>query len=73
MVTIRFKSEPDRVNGLYCLALNGRVRCLPHGLFEIQPYLLEHLDREAIRYEIVTEDILSEVEKVRNIPAASIQ
>jgi len=55
MLRIRFKSDEDRVNGVYCLALNGRARSLPEGLFEIPKHMLDHLDREGIRYAIVTE------------------
>lgn len=53
MIRIRFKSDEDHENGLYCLALRGRVLCLPGGLFEIQEHLLQHLDGEGVRYTIV--------------------
>ncbi len=58
MVRIRFKSDEDYVNGFYCLALNGRARCLPNRLFEVQRHMLMHLDREGIRYAIVGEEAL---------------
>ena len=72
MVRIRFKSDEDHANGLYCLALNGRVRCLPKGLFELQKHMLEHLDAEGIRYAIVPGDELCEADKVRNTPAVAV-
>jgi len=55
MVRITLKSEEDHANGLYCLALNGRVRCLRGGVFELHGHMLDHLDREGVRYSIVSE------------------
>lgn len=72
MVRIRFKSDDDHVNGLYCLALHGRVRCLPDGLFETQQHMLDHLDREGVRYTIVTGETLGEADQVRNTPAVTV-
>lgn len=72
MVRTEFKSDEDHADGLYCLALQGRVRCLPDGLFELQEHMLEHLDREGIKYTIVTGETLCEADKVRNTPAVTL-
>ena len=72
MVRITFKSEEDHANGLYCLALNGRVRCLRGGEFELQRHMLEHLDREGVRYSIVAGRDIREEDKIRNTPAIAV-
>jgi len=72
MVLIRFKSEHDKVDGYYLLSLKGAVRSLPHGLFELNDFMLKSLDDERIGYEIVEKDALSETEKIRNTPALAV-
>ncbi len=72
MVLIRFKSERDKVDGYYLLSLKGAVRSLPHGLFELNDFMLKFLEGERIGYEIVEKEALSETEKVRNTPALAV-
>ena len=72
MVRIRFRSDEDHANGLYCLALHGRVRCLPGDVFELQEHMLEHLDKEGVKYTIVTGESLCEADKIRNTPAVTL-
>jgi len=51
-VRLRFKTEKDKVNGYYLLALKGTVRSLPKGLFEVNDYMVEFLKSENIGFEI---------------------
>ena len=73
MTVIKFKSREDEVNGYYLLALKGVVRGLRNELFEVNDFMLKHLDEEKIQYEIVKADVLSETEKIRNTPAIALQ
>lgn len=73
MLLLKFKTERDKVNGYYLLALKGTVRSLPEGLFEVNNYMTEILKSENIEFEIVERNILNEVEKIRNTPAIVIQ
>ena len=43
MVLLRFKTDKDKINGYYLLALKGTVRSLPKGLFEAFSALLLNL------------------------------
>ena len=40
MVTIKFKTWEDKVNGYYLLSLKGSVRSLPHEVFEVNDFML---------------------------------
>ena len=73
MVLLKFKTEEDKVNGYYLLALNGTVRSLTDGLFEVNDYMLEILRNENIKFEIINKDILNEAKKIRNTPAIVIR
>lgn len=73
MVLLRFKTEKDKVNGYYLLALKGTVRSLPEGLFEVNNYMTEILKSENIEFEIIERSMLNEAEKIRNTPAIVIQ
>ncbi|MEW6163208.1 MAG: hypothetical protein AB1606_07845 [Nitrospirota bacterium] len=73
MILLRFKTEKDKINGYYLLALKGTVRSLPGGLFEVNNYMADILKSENIEFEIVERNILNETEKIRNTPAIGIQ
>jgi hypothetical protein len=72
MALLRFKTEKDKVNGYYLLALKGTVRSLPEGLFEVNNYMTEILKSENIEFEIIERSMLNEAEKIRNTPAIVI-
>lgn len=73
MVRLRFKTEKDKVNGYYLLALKGTVRSLPKGLFEVNDYMVEVLKSENIGFELIERTIFDETEKIRNTPAIVVQ
>jgi len=73
MALLRFKTEKDKVNGYYLLALKGTVWSLPEGLFEVNNYMTEILKSENIEFEIIERSMLNEAEKIRNTPAIVIQ
>lgn len=72
MVVIKFKNRKEEIKGYYLLALNGVVRGLPGGLFEVNDNMLQYLDKEDIVYEIIKKDTLSEAEKIRNTPSIAL-
>lgn len=73
MVLLNFKTEGDKVNGYYLLALKGTVRSLSDGLFEVNDYMLEFLKSENIDFEVIERTILNETEKIQNTPAIVVQ
>ena len=72
MVTIKFKTREDKVNGYYLLSLKGSVRSLPHEVFEVNDFMLKFLEEENIQFEVIGKDTLSETEKIRNTPAIAL-
>ncbi len=73
MVLLKFKTQEDKVNGYYLLALKGTVWSLPDGLFEVNDYMVEFLKKENIRFEIMKRTVLNETEEIRNSPAIVVQ
>lgn len=73
MVLLKFKTEEDKVNGYYLLALKGTVRSLPDGLFEVNNYMLEILKNENIAFEVIERTVLNATKKIRNTPAIVVQ
>jgi len=73
MVLLKFRTDEDKVNGYYLLALKGTVRSLPAGLFEVNDYMLEFLKSENIGFEIIERTVLNEANKIRNTPAIVVQ
>lgn len=69
MVTIKFKTEKDKADGYYLLAIKGTVRSLPDGIFEINDQMIEILNKEGIKFDIIKESDLDENKKIRNTPA----
>jgi len=72
MVVLKFKNRNEKIKGYYLLALNGVVRGLPDGLFEVNNNMLQYLDKEGIDYEVMKKDTLSEAEKIRNTPSIAL-
>lgn len=74
MILIRFKTEQDRIDGLYCLAINGWVRGIKGGIFEISDNHSKILDSADIAYEIIEKEgeILDACETIRNSLTAGI-
>ena len=67
MVTIRFNSEADEVNGFYILATHSRLRGLPRGVYEVSKPALALLDGNSIRYTLLpASGALDESEAIRN-------
>lgn len=61
MVLLRFKTERDKVNGYYLLALKGTVRSLPEGLFEVNNYMTEILKSENIEFDLIERNMLNKI------------
>lgn len=72
MVVLKFKNRKEKIKGYYLLALNGVVRGLPDGLFEVNNNMLQYLDKEGVDYEVMKKDTLSEAEKIRNTPSITL-
>lgn len=73
MVLIKFKTDKDKTDGFYILATKGVVRGLPENIFEVNDNMIKLLDLNKIKYEVIQEDLISEVDKVRDIPTPVIQ
>ncbi len=69
MITFKFKSEKDKINGYYLLANKGKVRSLSGDIFEVNDDMLEVLSEERIDIDIIKKDMLDEADKIRNTPA----
>ncbi len=73
MALIKFKTQKDKVDGYYFLSLQGTVRSLDNGFFEVNDSMLDRLRKENIDFEVMNGNFLDEAGKIRNTPSIVIQ